>query len=81
MLADDDEVVRMKVGECFWGTEKLAAEEQIEQRTADAKQQLDQLQQHVTDNMQALGELRTKLYAKLGDSINLDLPYSSVVKA
>eukprot|EP00775_Hariotina_reticulata_P009604 gene9604-9765_t len=66
MLADDDEVVRMRVGECFWGTEKSAAEEQIEQLTVDAKQQLQQLEHRVADDMHALGDLRTKLYANLG---------------
>lgn len=39
MLADDDEAVRMKVGECFWHEDKDAAEEQLEQQCEAAKQE------------------------------------------
>lgn len=67
----------MLVGECFWGTEKTAAEEKVQQLTSEAQEQKQQIQQQIDDNQAALGDLRTKLYAKLGDSINLDEPYKA----
>jgi chaperonin cofactor prefoldin len=39
MLADDDEAVRMKVGDCFWAAEKDAAEAQLEELSEAAKQE------------------------------------------
>jgi hypothetical protein len=47
MLADDDEPVRMRVGECFWGVEKTAAEEKLEALTEEAQQQYRQLEQQM----------------------------------
>ncbi|WIA36139.1 hypothetical protein OEZ86_007486 [Tetradesmus obliquus] len=76
MLADDDEPVRMRVGECFWGIDKTAAEEKLEALTEEAQQHYRQLEQQMADGQQQLGELRTQLYARLGDSINLDTPYT-----
>lgn len=75
LLADDDESVRMRVGECFWAIEKPAADEKLEQLTDEAKQHQRHLEQQLADNEGILADLRAKLYAKLGDSINLDEPY------
>eukprot|EP00882_Tetradesmus_deserticola_P017342 GHRQ01018575.1.p2 GENE.GHRQ01018575.1~~GHRQ01018575.1.p2 ORF type:complete len:104 (+),score=55.28 GHRQ01018575.1:278-589(+) len=47
MLADDDEAVRMRVGECFWGIDKAAAEEKLEALTEEAQQQYRQLEQQM----------------------------------
>lgn len=67
----------MRVGDCFWAIEKPAADEKIEQLTDEAKEQQKQIEQQIADGQEVLSNLRTKLYAKLGDSINLDTPYSS----
>jgi hypothetical protein len=37
MLADDDEAVRMRVGDCFWATGKEAAESKLEEAAAAAQ--------------------------------------------
>lgn len=47
MLADDDEPVRMRVGECFWGIDKTAAEEKLEALTDEAQQHYRQLEQQM----------------------------------
>jgi chaperonin cofactor prefoldin len=47
MLADDDEPVRMRVGECFWGVDKAAAEEKLETLTEEAQQHYRQLEQQM----------------------------------
>jgi hypothetical protein len=47
MLADDDEPVRMRVGDCFWGIDKTAAEEKLEALTEEAQQQYRQLEQQM----------------------------------
>lgn len=77
MLAEEDEPVRMRVGECFWGIQKDTAEEKLEQLTDEAKQQHRQLEQQLAANREQLVDLRTKLYARLGDSINLDVPLAA----
>eukprot|EP00878_Enallax_costatus_P027893 GHUV01030081.1.p2 GENE.GHUV01030081.1~~GHUV01030081.1.p2 ORF type:complete len:105 (+),score=46.35 GHUV01030081.1:399-713(+) len=77
MLADDDEPVRMRVGECFWAIEKSAAEDKLEHLTEEAKQHQQETEQQAAENEASLADLRAKLYAKLGDSINLDEPYKT----
>lgn len=75
MLADDDEPVRLRVGETFWATPKEDAEAALEAQQEAAKEKQQQLQADAASNLEALATLRTKLYTRLGDSINLDLPF------
>jgi hypothetical protein len=58
MLADDDEAVRMRVGDCFWGIDKTAAEEKLEALTEEAQQHYRQLEQQM-----AGGELHCAVVA------------------
>lgn len=39
MLADDDEPVKMLVGQCFWHMDKEASEAKLEQLAEEAKQE------------------------------------------
>ncbi|KAF8059424.1 erkB [Scenedesmus sp. PABB004] len=76
MLADDDEGVRLRVGECFWAVPHDAAEARLDELTAEAKAQHRALEAELARSAETLGELRAKLYARLGDSVNLDTPYT-----
>ncbi|PVU94051.1 hypothetical protein BB561_002846 [Smittium simulii] len=71
-LLDEESKIAYKLGDAFV---KLGHEEALEQVETDkkaAESKLDGMKTELDSISQTLSELKTKLYAKFGNSINLD---------
>jgi hypothetical protein len=66
MLADDDEPVRMRVGDCFWGIDKTAAEEKLEALTEEAQQQYRQLEQQMAGGCRHVAAAVVRNFGEFG---------------
>lgn len=71
MLSDDDNV-RFVVGECLVHFDKDAAESRLEEVTQNVHKEVDKTSSELTDIQAKLKDLKALLYAKFGDSINLE---------
>lgn len=73
MLADDDEPIRVKVGDVFFHTEKDDVEPVLEKETESEQAELKSLENESSEITRKMGELKDALYGKFGrDSINLE---------
>lgn len=71
MLADDD-AVRFTMGECLVHYDKDAAEERLTELTTATQAEVESLSGQVSEVKEELKKLKGLLYAKFGNSINLE---------
>eukprot|EP00243_Klebsormidium_subtile_P004586 TRINITY_DN18677_c0_g1_i1.p1 TRINITY_DN18677_c0_g1~~TRINITY_DN18677_c0_g1_i1.p1 ORF type:complete len:129 (+),score=37.32 TRINITY_DN18677_c0_g1_i1:248-634(+) len=73
MLADDDEPIRVKVGDVFFHMEKDDVEPVLLKETEVEEAELKSLVNESSEITRKMGELKDALYGKFGrDSINLE---------
>lgn len=71
-LFDEDEKVQYKIGEVFVFLKQGKVLEQIEKDTEEIDGKIESLEEKQNEIDSRLKELKTQLYAKFGDNINLE---------
>ncbi|KTA98324.1 Prefoldin subunit 4 [Nakaseomyces glabratus] len=71
-LIDEDEEVQYKMGEVFVFLKQSKVVEQLEKDTEIIDEKISQLESKQDDLEERIKELKTSLYAKFGDNINLE---------
>lgn len=71
MLSDDDQV-SLLIGECFVSFEKDDAEQRLEQMTEKVNGDLESFSSQLDEYKADMSKLKSVLYARLGNSINLE---------
>ena len=64
--------IRYKVGEVFIQMSQEETEEFLEQAKTKTKDEIESLEQQITEIQGVLSGLKAKLYGKFGDNINLE---------
>ncbi|KAJ8905656.1 hypothetical protein NDN08_002162 [Rhodosorus marinus] len=72
MLAADNEKVQFAVGDAFIFTAKDEAEETVEQCKTEIVRTMEDSQKKYDNKVESMTQLKTELYAKFGNSINLE---------
>ncbi|KAF5835394.1 Prefoldin beta-like protein [Dunaliella salina] len=72
LMLCDDESIRYVTGECFVHMEKEAAEERLQKLGDTVKEDVSAQEAQVEDIQAKMKELKTVLYGKFGNSINLE---------
>jgi len=72
ILISEEELVKYRVGEIYVSVPQTTAEEMIAEETKQVEKQVDELTQQMDDIKQVMAQLKVKLYAKFGKSINLE---------
>uniref|UniRef100_A0A7S3A2U6 Prefoldin subunit 4 n=1 Tax=Rhodosorus marinus TaxID=101924 RepID=A0A7S3A2U6_9RHOD len=71
-LAEDDEKVQFAVGDAFILTAKDEAEETVEQCKTEIVRTMEESQKEYDKRVESMTKLKTELYGKFGNSINLE---------
>jgi len=71
-FADDDAKCDLVVGECFFETEKLKAEEMLQTKVTSERKSIEDNKEESTRVATAMEQLKGHLYGKFGSSINLE---------
>ena len=71
-LIDEDEYVKYKVGELFLSLKQMEVVEMLEKDTEVIDSKIEDLEEKESDLTSRIKELKTALYAKFGDNINLE---------
>lgn len=71
-LIDEDEKVQYKIGEVFVYLKQSKVLEQIEKDTEIIDDKINSLEDNLSNIDSRLKDLKTQLYAKFGDNINLE---------
>jgi len=71
-LADDDGNLRLKFGECFIRVDVDSAKDYIEKLQETTKQEAKELKTVVEDTQKRMNKLKSSLYGKFGNSIQLE---------
>ena len=71
-FADDDTKCDLVVGECFFETEKLKAEEMLQTKIENETKSIEENKEELTSVERAMEQLKGHLYGKFGSSINLE---------
>eukprot|EP00188_Purpureofilum_apyrenoidigerum_P001153 Plantae.Rhodophyta-Purpureofilum_apyrenoidigerum.ctg16088.p1 GENE.Plantae.Rhodophyta-Purpureofilum_apyrenoidigerum.ctg16088~~Plantae.Rhodophyta-Purpureofilum_apyrenoidigerum.ctg16088.p1 ORF type:complete len:129 (+),score=48.95 Plantae.Rhodophyta-Purpureofilum_apyrenoidigerum.ctg16088:216-602(+) len=72
VLADDDEKVQYAVGDAFLSACKEDVENHIEINKAELEEEIVNAQSKIENKQSEMAELKTVLYAKFGNTINLE---------
>uniref|UniRef100_A0A7S0V407 Prefoldin subunit 4 n=1 Tax=Polytomella parva TaxID=51329 RepID=A0A7S0V407_9CHLO len=72
LMLSDDENVRMMSGECFIHHSKETVEQKLEELVEKGKKDLENTENELQELLNSLAALKKVLYAKFGDSINLE---------
>ena len=72
LLEDDDELIGFKIGEVFINQTSDDTQNMLEDDKTEVNQQIEGLENNVHELKQVMNELKVQLYAKFGDSINLE---------
>ncbi|KAF7805208.1 putative prefoldin subunit 4 [Senna tora] len=72
LILTDEEVVRFQIGEVFAHVPKDEVENRIEDMKVVTSQKLEKLEEEKTSVLAQMAELKTILYGKFKDSINLE---------
>ena len=72
-LADEDELVPYRVGDCFVSLKVEEVQELLEKRTGEVEEEIERLKEAMGGNRETMEELKVQLYAKFGRAINLDV--------
>ncbi|CCD25634.1 tubulin-binding prefolding complex subunit GIM3 NDAI_0F03160 [Naumovozyma dairenensis CBS 421] len=71
-LLDEEELVQYKIGDLFMLMKQSEVVEQLEKDSEIIDKTIDELESKESDLDGRLSELKTALYAKFGDNINLE---------
>lgn len=71
-LADEDELVRYKVGDAFVHVSAPEAIEKVEKESEKLGLSLEEVKQQIDGVQGKMEELKKELYAKFGNAINLE---------
>ncbi|KAG0237020.1 Prefoldin beta-like protein [Mortierella sp. GBAus27b] len=71
-LADEDEPVRYRIGEAFVSLSLEAAQERISKSQQTLEEEIEGLKTQIDDITEKMDELKKLLYARFGNSINLE---------
>ena len=71
-VADDDSKCDLVLGECFFETEKLKAEEMLQTKIENETKSIEENKEELTSVERAMEQLKGHLYGKFGSSINLE---------
>lgn len=71
-LVDEDELVKYKIGDVFMLLKQSEVMEQLEEDSMAVQSRIDTLEEQETEINSRLSTLKTELYAKFGDNINLE---------
>ncbi|KAK9491773.1 Prefoldin subunit-domain-containing protein [Lipomyces doorenjongii] len=71
-LVDEDEVVQYKIGNTFYWLKQSEVVERLEKQTDSAAAELNDLEDKVQSIKDEMDELKTVLYKKFGNAINLE---------
>ncbi|KAK9387882.1 Prefoldin subunit-domain-containing protein [Lipomyces mesembrius] len=71
-LVDEDEVVQYKIGNTFYWLKQSEVVERLEKQTDIAAAELNDLEIKVRSIKDEMDELKTVLYKKFGNAINLE---------
>lgn len=71
-LADEDELVPYKIGDTFMHVPLPEAQEMLSQATEAIDKEVSELEESLQSVRDEMGELKVKLYARFGRSINLE---------
>ncbi|CAL6328296.1 unnamed protein product [Bathycoccus prasinos] len=71
-FADDDSKCDLVLGECFFETEKLKAEEMLQTKIENETKSIEENKEELTSVERAMEQLKGHLYGKFGSSINLE---------
>jgi|TARA_B110000305_G_scaffold186127_1_gene207217 prefoldin subunit 4 len=71
-FVDDDSNCDLVVGECFFETEKLKAEEMLQTKVTSERKSIEDKKEELTRVRSAMQQLKEHLYGKFGSSINLE---------
>ncbi|RIA98103.1 Prefoldin beta-like protein [Glomus cerebriforme] len=71
-LADEDELIKYKIGEAFINISVEQAQQRIEKDKEILIQELEQLQHEMNDLNGQMSQLKVHLYGKFGKAINLE---------
>mmetsp|Transcript_29230 Transcript_29230/g.63501 ORF Transcript_29230/g.63501 Transcript_29230/m.63501 type:complete len:122 (+) Transcript_29230:51-416(+) len=72
LMLSDEETIKMVVGDFFLHMEKDSAEEQLGVTTEETKGEIAGISEQLSSVNEQLAELKSTLYAKFKDTINLD---------
>ncbi|CAI0433894.1 unnamed protein product, partial [Linum tenue] len=72
LILTDEEVVRFQIGEVFAHVPRDEVETRIEEMKELTTKNLERLEQEKVSILSQMAELKKVLYAKFGDSINLE---------
>jgi len=72
ILIAEEELVKYRVGEIYVSVPQTTAEEMIAEETKQVEKQVDHLTHQMEEIKQVMAQLKVKLYAKFGKSINLE---------
>ena len=71
-LCDDDEKVKMRFGDCFFSLSVDESKELCDDNIKELKKDINLLAEGLEESKKRMGKLKATLYAKFGNSINLE---------
>ncbi|CAB4070096.1 PFDN4 [Lepeophtheirus salmonis] len=72
MVEDEEELIPFQVGEVFLSMKSDEAETQLDQRKEAIQKESSQINVKMDEIRSVMSDLKTHLYAKFGNAINLD---------
>ncbi|EEH56833.1 uncharacterized protein MICPUCDRAFT_57810 [Micromonas pusilla CCMP1545] len=72
LIITDDDAVQYSVGETFIAVDNDTAETMLEKAADETREEVAKLEKERDELKSAMAELKTKLYGKFGNSINLE---------
>lgn len=72
-LADEDELVPYRVGDCFAHLKVEEVVGLLEERVKEVEAEIEGLEEEMGKGREEMESLKVKLYAKFGKAINLDV--------
>ncbi|KAF9364140.1 hypothetical protein BGX34_002408 [Mortierella sp. NVP85] len=71
-LVDEDEPVKYRIGEAFVSLSLEAAQERITKSQGELEEEIEALKVKIDETTEKMDELKKQLYARFGNSINLE---------
>lgn len=71
-LGEDDELTMLAIGDCFFIVDFTTAKEFVEEKVDELKEKVKKEEVVLADTNKKLQKLKSSLYAKFGNSINLE---------
>eukprot|EP01147_Barroeca_monosierra_P003897 gene3897-8393_t len=72
MLQDDEEATRIRIGECFFAMTSDDAQESLEKMQVEKRKEQENKASSIEAIDKRMKELKVQLYAKFGNTINLE---------